>query len=119
MAFDQDKTQRIRMFLQHREADFFEKKMFGGIVFMVANKLCCGTRFDKQLGEDLLLCRIDDKAYATAIQRDDVLPMRNSVRPIKNYIFVTETGWQKNQDLAFWLELCLEFNPLAKASSKK
>lgn len=119
MAFSEDSAQRIRTFLQYKEADFFEKKMFGGLVFMVDNKLCCGTRLDKQIGENLLLCRIDDKAYTNAIERDDILPMPNAERPMKNYIFVTENGWQKSKDLAFWLELCLAFNPLAKASKKK
>jgi len=119
MAFSEDNVQRIRTFLQYKEADFFEKKMFGGLVFMVDNKLCCGTRLDKQIGENLLLCRIDDEAYASAIERDDVLPMPNAERPMKNYIFVTENGWQRKQDLEFWLQLCLDFNPLAKASKKK
>lgn len=119
MAFDENNAQRIRTFLQHKDTDFFEKKMFGGLVFMVDNKLCCGTRIDKQIGENLLLCRIDDKAYATAIERDDILPMPNAERPMKNYIFITENGWQKSQDLAFWLELCLDFNPFAKSSKKK
>ena len=119
MAFDEDNAQRIRIFLQHKEVDFFEKKMFGGIVFMVDNKLCCGTRFDKQTGENLLLCRIDDKAYFEAMERDDILQMPNSEKPMKNYIFVTENAWTKNQDLAFWLQLCLDFNPIAKASKKK
>ncbi|SNR98538.1 TfoX/Sxy family protein [Flavobacterium sp. ov086] len=119
MAFDEDNAQRIRTFLQYKEADFFEKKMFGGLVFMVDNKMCCGTRLDKQTGENLLLCRIDDNAYADAIERDDIIPMSSPERPMKNYIFVTENGWQRNKDLEFWLQLCLDFNPLAKASKKK
>jgi hypothetical protein len=119
MPFDEDNTQRIRTFLQHKEADFFEKKMFGGLVFMVDNKLCCGTRIDKQFGENLLLCRIDDKTYFEAVERDDILPMPNAERPMKNYIFVTENGWNKKQDLEFWLQKCLDFNPQAKSSKKK
>lgn len=119
MAFDEDNAKRIRTFLQHKGADFFEKKMFGGIVFMVDNKLCCGTRLDKKVGENLLLCRIDDSAYLEAIERDDVLPMPNAEKPMKNYVFITEIGWTRNQDMEYWLQLCLDFNPIAKASKKK
>ncbi len=119
MAYDENNAQRIRTFLQYKEADFFEKKMFGGIVFMVDNKMCCGTRLDKKLNENLLLCRIDDEAYSEAIEKDDVLAMPNAEKPLKNYIFVTENAWTKKQDLEFWLQLCLDFNPIAKASKKK
>ncbi|MBL0735764.1 RNA methyltransferase [Flavobacterium sp. GN10] len=119
MAFDEDNAKRIRTFLQYKGADFFEKKMFGGIVFMVDNKLCCGTRLDKKVGENLLLCRINDSAYLKAIERDDVLPMPNAEKPMKNYAFITEIGWTRNQDMEYWLQLCLDFNPIAKASKKK
>lgn len=119
MPFDEHNAQRIRTFLQYKEADFFEKKMFGGIVFMVDDKMCCGTRLDKQTGENLLLCRIDDNAYFKAIERDDVIAMPNSGRPMKNYVFITENGWHRSQDLEFWLQLCLDFNPIAKSSKKK
>ncbi|MCC9071913.1 TfoX/Sxy family protein [Flavobacterium sp. F-65] len=119
MAFDEDNAQRIRTFLQHKEAAFFEKQMFGGIVFMVDDKMCCGTRLDKQSGESLLLCRIDDAAYLSALERDDVLPMPNSERAMKNYVFIIENGWHSRQDLAFWLQKCLDFNPIAKSSKKK
>lgn len=119
MAFDEDNAQRIREILQQKSIDFFEKEMFGGICFMVDDKLCCGTRIDKKIGENLLLCRIDDNAYSNALERDDVLPMPNSEKPMKNYIFVTENGWKKNHDLVFWLNLCLDFNPFAKSSKRK
>jgi hypothetical protein len=40
-------------------------------------------------------------------------------RPMKGYIFVTPDGLDSDKSLSYWLDLCLAFNPLAKASKKK
>ncbi|MFT7435885.1 MAG: hypothetical protein ACI8UX_001684 [Psychromonas sp.] len=40
-------------------------------------------------------------------------------RPMKGYVFVTPHGFDADEDLSFWMEQCLLFNPLAKASKKK
>jgi len=37
---------------------------------------------------------------------------------MKGYIFVTEKGYESPKDLAHWIQLCLDFNPLAKKSKK-
>ena len=39
-------------------------------------------------------------------------------RPMKGYIFVEPNGYDLDQDLEFWIDLCIAFNPLAKASKK-
>jgi hypothetical protein len=119
MAYNENTAQRIRKILQYRNAPFFEKKMFSGIVFMVDEKMCCGTHIDKKTGEDLLLCRIGENAYGEAIVRDDVIPMEFTGKPMKGYVFVTEAGTRQNKDLSYWIQLCLDFNPLAKISKKK
>jgi len=38
---------------------------------------------------------------------------------MKGYIFVTQDGFKSAKDLHYWLQLCLDFNPLAKASKKR
>lgn len=38
---------------------------------------------------------------------------------MKGFVYVDESGFNSQKDLAFWVDLCLEFNPLAKASKKK
>ncbi len=40
-------------------------------------------------------------------------------RSIKGYVFVTPEGFDMEEDLDYWLQLCLDFNPLAKASKKR
>ena len=39
-------------------------------------------------------------------------------RQMKGYIFVEPNGYDLDQDLEFWIDLCIAFNPLAKASNK-
>lgn len=119
MAFNETTAQRIRDYFQHKGVDFYEKKMFSGVCFMVDDKMCCGTHIDKNTGEDLLLCRIGDEVHAKALKMDHVIPMEFTGKPMKGYVFVTENGHKKDHDLTHWLQLCLDFNPLAKASKKK
>ncbi|ESU24858.1 hypothetical protein FEDK69T_04110 [Flavobacterium enshiense DK69] len=50
---------------------------------------------------------------------DNVIPMEFTGKPMDGFIFVTESGHKSAKELAYWLQLCLNFNPLAKASKKR
>ncbi len=119
MAFNEKTAQRIREILLSKGANFTDKTMFSGICFMVDNKMCCGTHIDKKTDEEYLLCRIGEKAYEKAIEKDYVIPMNFTGKSMKGYIFVLEPGFKSKKDLSYWLQLCLDFNPLAKASKAK
>lgn len=119
MAFNEETAQRIRNIFYEKGINFSEKKMFSGICFMVDDKMCCGTHIDKKSGEEYLLCRIGEAAYETAIENDECIPMTFTGRAMAGYIFVLENGTRSDKDLAVWLQLCLDYNPLAKKSKKK
>lgn len=118
MAYNETSVQNIREMLLEKGADFIEKKMFSGICFLVDDKMCCGTHIDKKTGEDLLLCRIGESAYESALERDGCIPMEFTGKPMKGFVFVTEDGIRNRKDLEYWIQLCLHFNPLAKKSKK-
>ena len=118
MAYSEEFVQRIRVILNHKNVDFYEKRMFGGICFMVDDKMCCGTHTDKKLADNLLLCRIGEAEYAEALEYDHCIPMEFTGKPMKGYVYVTESGHIKDNDLEYWLKKCLDFNPLAKKSKK-
>lgn len=118
MAYNESTADRIRAVFHHKEVVFTEKKMFTGICFMVDDKMCCGTHIDKNSGEDYLLCRIGDDAYAAAIEMNHVIPMEFTGRAMKGYVFVTAAGVESDHDLAKWVQKCIDFNPLAKKSKK-
>lgn len=93
--------------------------MFNGVCFMVEDKMCCGTHINKESGEDFLLCRIGEDEYLKALEMENVIPMGFTGKAIKGYVFVTENGHRSAKDLNYWLQLCLDFNPKAKASKKR
>ena len=77
----------------------------------------CATRIEKQTGEDLLLCRVGEEAYETAIERDDCIPLSTG-RDMKGFLFVVEHGFKTDKELDYWLQLCLNYNPLARRSKR-
>ena len=119
MAYDELLADRIRSFFKEQNANAQEKKMMGGLCFMVNDKMCCGIHFDKKKETDLLMARIGEEASAKAMERPGCHPMDFTGRPMKGYVFVTPDGFDTDADLGYWLQLCLDFNPLAKASKKR
>jgi hypothetical protein len=119
MAVNETTLQRIREILKHKKVKFAEKKMFSGVCFMVDDKMCCGTHIDKKTNQDFLLCRVGDDAYESAIKKEHVIPMEFTGKAMKGYVFVTDKGHKSDKDLAYWIQLCLDFNPHAKSSKKK
>ena len=67
MAYDKILAERIRGILRTR-SDVTERKMFGGLAFMVHGHMCCGI-----VGNDLML-RIGETGYQTALKRPHVRP---------------------------------------------
>lgn len=119
MAYDEYLADRIRVQLGDQQSSFEEKKMMGGLCFMVDGKMCCGIHFDKKRETDLLMARIGSEASEQAIERPGCLPMDFTGRPMKGYVFVSPEGFDSDEDLAHWIKLCLAFNPLAKSSKKR
>jgi TfoX-like protein len=119
MAYDEFLADRIRNVFVKRKITFYEKKMFSGLCFMVDDKMCCGIHFDKKKKTDLLMARIGEDASNEAMKREGCHPMDFTGRPMKGYVFVTPDGFDTDEDLLHWIGLCVEFNPLAKASKKR
>lgn len=119
MAFDEYQADRIRQVFKSKNIHFEEKKMMGGLCFMVDNKMCVGTHTDKKLGVDLLMARIGEEAVKQSLSKKGCLPMDFTGRVMKNYVFIDPNGTDTDAELEEWLELAIAFNPLAKASKSK
>ena len=119
MAYDEYTVERIRQVLNDKKIYFTERNMMGGRIFFVDSKMICGIHIDKKYGAQLLMARIGEDAYQKEIDKEVCLPMDFTGRPMKGYIFVTPDGVDTDDDLAYWIQLCLNFNPLAKASPRK
>jgi TfoX/Sxy family transcriptional regulator of competence genes len=112
MAYSEKMADRIREALAGQK-NIEEKKMFGGLCFMVNDKMCIGVN------QDEIMCRIDPDIYDEAVERNGARPMDFTGRPMKGYVFVSEDGIKKKSDFDYWIKQCLEFNKKAKASKKR
>jgi TfoX/Sxy family transcriptional regulator of competence genes len=112
MAYNEKLAERIRDYLSARRLPTEEKRMMGGLCFMVRDKMCVGV--DK----DRMMVRIDPTTMAEALARRGCTPMDFTGRPLKSFVFVSRDGWESAADFNTWLALALEFNPRAKSSKK-
>ena len=119
MPYDELIADRVRQAFRDTNTSFEEKKMFGGLCFMVDDKMCCGILWNKKKETDLLMARIGEEAYEEAMKRTGCHPMDFTGRPMRGYVFVTPDGFDLDEDMAYWINLCVVFNPFAKASAKK
>ena len=94
-------------------------KMVSGLLFKMDEKMLCSIHLDKKHGDTLLMARIGEDVYEDELKKAETLPMDFTGRPMRGYIFVTTNGLDMEDDLKYWLQLCIDFNPLAKASPKK
>ncbi len=112
MAYNHLLADRVRELLATNE-DTTEKEMFSGVCFMVEDKMCICVS-----GEELL-CRIGAEQVAIELENGNCRNMMNNGRSMKDYVYVEEAGFAQAQKLHYWVNLCLAFNPKAKASKKK
>ena len=110
MAYDEFLGERIERIMKDRRANFFTKRMMGGLIFMVNNKMACGIHLDKKFGNHLLMLRIGEEQYQQEIDKEVCLPMDFTGRPMKGYIFITPDGFDMDDDLEYWISLALKFN---------
>jgi TfoX/Sxy family transcriptional regulator of competence genes len=97
MAFDEELADRVRNLLSAR-AEVSERKMFGGIVFMVAGNMACGV-----LGEDLIV-RLGEGEADKALDENGVRPFDFTGRPMKTTVYVSPERTSEEAGLAEWVD---------------
>ena len=112
MAYNENLAERIRATLP-KKRNVEEKKMMGGLTFMVSGKMCVGIL------KDDLMARIDPDVYKFALRKKGCREMNFTGKPMKGFVFVNPKGTTNKKDLNHWLDLALDFNKRAKASKKK
>ena len=110
MAFDVFLADRIRSVLNEEKLVYQEKKMMGGLIFMVNGKMCLGTHIDKKIGDSLLMLKIGEQAYQYEIKKTVCLPMDFTGRPMIGFIFVTPEGFDNDRDLQYWINKAVTYN---------
>ncbi len=113
MPYNEYLADRVRNSLKETKTGFEEKKMFGGICFLVDDKMCVGI-----IKEELMV-RVDPALQEILLAHENCRPMDFTKQSMKGFLFVQPEGVDMDEDLDKWIELCLEFNPNAKSSKKK
>lgn len=112
MAYNEALAQRVREMLAS-QSTVEEKKMMGGLTFMVNGKMCAGILRDD------LMARIDPAMHETALKKKGCREMDFTGKPMKGFVFISPEGTKQKADLDYWIGLALEFNKQAKASKKR
>ena len=102
MAFDEVLAGRLRALLVS-EPGISEKKMFGGVAYMVHGNMACGI-----VGQDLML-RLGPKRFSEALSRPYTRPMDFSGRPMAGMVYVAPQGFALDEDLRRWVDPALAF----------
>ena len=110
-ARDHVLAERVRAALRRRPR-VTERKMFGGIAFMVSGKMCI------TVGHGRLMCRIDPERHDAAVARKGARTMRMRGRAYRGFVHVRADAVKTKRALDYWVKLCLDFNRRAKASRK-
>jgi len=102
MAYDEQLADRVREAISARP-EVSERKMFGGIGFMIAGKMSVGV-----IGEELIV-RLDPDDAEKALAEDGVREFDFTGRPMKGWIFVAPERTEDDAELAEWVEAGADF----------
>jgi TfoX/Sxy family transcriptional regulator of competence genes len=112
MSYDEKLAARIRRVLSGRD-DVVEKRMFGGLCFMVGGAMCCGlTKTD-------FMVRVGAAQYEDALAQPHARPMDFTGRPLKGMVYVAPEGLRTEAALSGWIRRGLAFLSERRPSVQK
>lgn len=112
MAYDERLAERVRTALAD-ERGVSERKMFGGIGFMLDGKMCVGV-----MGGDLIV-RTGNERYDESLRRAHVRPFDFSGRVSRGMVYVAPTGVARTPQLRRWVEIAIEAARAATPSKRR
>jgi TfoX/Sxy family transcriptional regulator of competence genes len=111
MAFDEELARRVRDVLAPRP-ELSERKMFGGIAFMIGGNMAVGVI------EDDLMVRLDPADAERALTETNTRPMDFTGRPMTGMVFVGSAGTDDDEELASWVDAGADFAASLPAKSR-
>ena len=102
MAFDDGVAQRVREAMD-RQTHVVEKRMFGGVAFMLRGNMCCGV-----VGEEIMI-RVGAEGYKAALTRPHAREMDFTGKPLRGFVYVASAGFESDDDLQGWVDRAVEF----------
>ena len=102
MAYDENTASRLRAELGTLPG-LTEKKMFGGICFLLGGNMVCGV-----LGDDLIM-RVGAAQYATSLAQPGARVFDFSGKPMAGWVTVAPTGYAAEDDIAHWVRMAVAY----------
>jgi len=102
MAYDETLAARVRGILSP-VAGFSEKRMFGGLCFLIHGNMCCGVLKDE------LVLREEPKRAEKLLARPHTRPMDFTGRPMKGFVFIETGGLRTARQLRKWVSMARTF----------
>lgn len=115
MGYDEKTAERVRQVLSGRD-DVVEKRMIGGLSFLVNGSMCCGVTSDG------LMVRVGPEARERTLAEPHVRPMEFGGRPLAGFVRVDAEGYQTEDALAAWIQRGIDFAltlPAKTANARK
>jgi len=109
MAYSEHQAERIRQRLQSSNVTE-EKKMMGGLIFMVNDKMCVGLDIEKSSGQDRLMVRVGKARHDELIFKNGSREMNFTGKVMRGFLFIDPEGFDSEKDLDFWIDKALYFN---------
>jgi TfoX/Sxy family transcriptional regulator of competence genes len=113
MAYNEKLADMTRELITMTHKKVAEKAMFGGLCFMVNDKMCIGVEKDR------LMVRLDPAKYNEVLEQEGCKPMDFTGKVMKGFVFVDAGVLTTKKKLNYWVQLALEYNKIAKSSKKK
>jgi hypothetical protein len=114
MAYDTSLADRVREYLAEiPDIEIEEKIMFNVLNFMVNGKTCVCVS-----GENLML-RFDKSRQEELSEKNGYETMLMKGKEYKGYCYINPDGFKSRKNFEFFLNLCLDYNKVAKSSKKR
>ena len=113
MPYDEKLADRTREIIAATHKNVEEKRMFGGLCFMVNDKMCVGVEKDR------MMVRLDPAKFDEVMEKEGCKPMDFTGKIMKGFVFVDVEMLNTKKKLEYWVKLALEYNAIAKASKKR
>ena len=95
MAYDEDLAERVRAVIG---VPFDERKMFGGLCFLVGGNMSCGI-----VGDDLMI-RVGKEGLSDALARPHAREMDFTGRASSVAVYVSPRGLKDKRSLTAWVQ---------------
>jgi TfoX/Sxy family transcriptional regulator of competence genes len=102
VGFDEGTAQRVRDTLGHATG-LTERKMFGGVAFMLDGNMCCGV-----IEQDLVV-RVGPEHYDEMVREPHARPMDFTGRSLRGFVYVAPAGFDTETALEQWIARGVDF----------